>query len=174
MRVLDRSGPTPYLQRCPDDWPALTTSQALTPRRWRDAGAYSATAGRCCHRPRRPSLASAGTLRSSGPHGPGLPSGTRARRFCTRAALWLSAALRRRSPALGLEPLEAVGGFTPLLTLHRKRSSGRPGSDLAPPGGLLPGAGRCHVGCWIQTPRQSSDGPSIATARKSGDFPDHG
>jgi len=47
--------------------------------------------------------------------------------------------------------------------------------ELGPPTeDLLPGAGRCHVRCWIQTPRQGSGERMIGTCSACGDKPDVG
>jgi len=141
----------------------------------RDAGAYSTTAGPCG--PRRPARASSRALRPSGPHGPGV-----AFRHPRSAIL---GPVRARDPPLARGSTPQAHRGTPYslflrsvathdIAAARGDGGGRGLLDLTPPTGILPGAGRCHVRCWIQTPRQGSGGSIIGTVRTTGDKRDRG
>ena len=60
------------------------------------------------------------------------------------------------------------------IAAARATASGQDLLDLTPPTGILPGAGRGHVRCWIQTPRQEQRREHDATAGDSGDKRDCG
>jgi hypothetical protein len=133
-------------------------SRALTPSWRRDAGAYSATGAPC------------GARAASRP--PGLPFGTRVRRFWARSAL-RDPPLPCRSTRTGstwdaLFASEAVA--THDTAAARATAIGRQGLlDLHPPTGFLPGAVRCHVRCWIQTPRREQRRTIIGPRQDGGD-----
>ena len=158
--------------------PAPSVAQHNRPRglarhegsRRRDAGAYSATAGLCS--PRRPARVSSRALRPSGTSRsggrlsspafgdfePGPRSGSATRLGSTPQA-------HRGTPySLVLRPVA-----THDIAAARATASGRGLLDLTPPTGFLPGADRCHVRCWIQTPRREQRREHHDTAQSPGE-----
>jgi hypothetical protein len=145
----------PLAQR---QWPDTRFQRMSAPKR-RDAGAFAATAGLVAQPQEGPSQ---GPPREpcglSGPHGPGV-----AFRH-PRSAISVPGPHFeiRHSPAAPHGRLN-VGRLirsTEAATTHdiaaaRATAIGPGLLDLSPPTeGLLPGAGRCRVRCWIQTPRR--------------------
>ena len=134
--------------------------------------------GAACGGPRRPARASSRALRLSGTsRSRGLPLGTRVRRFWARPAL-RDPPLPRRSTRTGSTWDALFAGRDRRNARHccGTRDGGRaprpPGPP--PPTGFNPGADRCHVRCWIQTPRQGRRHTHHATAPDSGDKSDRG
>jgi hypothetical protein len=107
----------------------------------------------------------------------GLPFGTRVRRFWARPAF--------RDPPLPRRSTRTGSTWDALFASRDRRNArhccGTRDGDRAPrppgrppPTGFNPGAGRCHVRCWIQTPRQGSGTRIIGTVRTTGDKRDQG
>ena len=85
---------------------------------------------------------------------PGPPFGARARRFLSRSDLWLPA---RPIAGLGDHTLRhlasqrfpAIAGASALAVFP-----GLPDLEPSNTKAFLPGADRCHAGCWIRAPRR--------------------
>ena len=116
-------------------------------------------------KPPREPCGLSGTSRSRG-----LPFGTRVRRFWARPA-FRDPPLPCRSTRAGstwdaLFASETVATHDIAAARTTAIGAGPPGPP--PPTGFDPGAGRCHVRCWIQTPRQGSGGSIMAQCRRPG------
>ena len=135
--------------------------RGLSPRRLerRDAGAYSATVEplRARWRPRDRR---------------GLLLGTRVRRFWARSAFQ-----RPRSPTAPRDRIIAGTPYSPVETVVCRTTLLRPVTaaigrqgllELVPQQGFVPGAVRCHVRCWIQTPRHGSDARIVRSPANAG------